>query len=153
MGSETGERERGRDKGVERPGGRTWESAVAAGRHGTGQHRPVSGRAPRPSPPGIAAADRTTIIGIHWEHIDRGGRDRIYFVQGAEPCAKGRAWQIGSLDKSWDALVSSAEAFGGCGTFIQYAQTRFKGVTRTCSPYCDALGPLNDRVLSIRWRA
>lgn len=101
----------------------------------------------------LAHDDVTTIIGIHWEHAQRGGRDRIYFVQGANPCAGGRVWQIADLDKGWDAIASSAEAFGGCGTFTQFAQPRFKGQSRACSPYCATLGPLNDAVGSIRWRA
>lgn len=97
--------------------------------------------------------DVTTIIGIQWEHAQRGGRDRIYFVQGANPCAGGRVWQIADLDKGWDAIASSAEAFGGCGTFTQFAQPRFKGQSRSCAPYCASLGPLNDGVGSMRWRA
>ncbi len=101
----------------------------------------------------VRPEDVTTIIGIHWEHADRQGRDRIYFVKGAAPCGSGRVWQIAQLDKGWDSLVSSAEGFGGCGTFVQFAQAKFKGQSRACSPYCESLGPLNDKVLSIRWRA
>jgi hypothetical protein len=101
----------------------------------------------------LAPEDVTTIIGIHWEHAHRGGRDRIYFVQGAKPCAGGRVWQISDLDKGWDTIASSAEAFGGCGTFTQFEEPRFKGLSRTCAPYCATFGPLNDAVGSIRWRA
>jgi hypothetical protein len=49
--------------------------------------------------------------------------------------------------------VSSAEAFGGCGTFTQFAKPKFQGGSRACTPYCESLGALNDRVGSIRWRA
>lgn len=101
----------------------------------------------------MAPAEMTTIIGIHWEHTQRAGRDRIYFVQGANPCAGNRVWQIADLDKGWDGIASSAEGFGGCDTFTQFAAPRFKGQTRTCTPYCASLGPLNDAVGSIRWRA
>jgi hypothetical protein len=104
--------------------------------------------APKPSP-----KDVTTIIGIHWEHAGRQGRDRIYFVKGADPCAGGRVWQISKLDRGWDSIASSAEGFGGCGTFVQFARPKFKGGSRACTPYCDSLGALNDRVGSIRWRA
>lgn len=104
--------------------------------------------APKPAP-----KDVTTIIGIHWEHAGRQGRDRIYFVKGTDPCAGGRVWQISSLDRGWDSIVSSAEAFGGCGTFTQFAKAKFQGGSRVCTPYCESLGALNDRVGSIRWRA
>lgn len=97
--------------------------------------------------------DATTIIGIHWEHADRGGRDRIYFVKGNAPCAGGRVWQIGKLDAGWDGIVSSAEGFGGCGTFEQFRDAKAKGPSRVCAPYCATLGPLNDQVSSIRWKA
>lgn len=95
----------------------------------------------------------TTIIGIHWEHADRGGRDRIYFVKGGTPCAGGRVWQIGKLDVGWDGRVSSAEGFGGCGTFEQFRDAKAKGQSRACTPYCATLGPLNDEVSSVRWKA
>lgn len=95
----------------------------------------------------------TTIIGIHWEHVDRGGRDRIYFVKGKAPCAGGRVWQIGKLDVGWDGMVSSAEAFGGCGSFEQFRDAKHKGPSRVCLPYCATLGPLNDEVSSVRWKA
>ncbi len=101
----------------------------------------------------IALQNPTTIIGIHWADADRGGQDRIYFVKGAAPCAAGRTWQIGRLDAGWDTIVSSAEAFGGCGTFTQYQKAKQAGVSRVCSPYCATLGPLNDRVVSVRWGA
>jgi len=99
----------------------------------------------------VAAGARTTIIGIHWEDADRGGRDRIYFVKGSSPCGSGRTWQIGKLDAGWDAIVSSAEAFGGCGTFTQFQKAKQAGTSRVCKPYCANLGPLNDRVISVRW--
>jgi hypothetical protein len=101
----------------------------------------------------VAPADTTTIIGIHWEHEDRGGRDRIYYVKGAAPCASGRVWQIAALDAGWDGLVSSAEAFGGCGTFVQFGSKGYGGQSRACTPYCASLGALNDKVKSVRWRA
>jgi hypothetical protein len=99
------------------------------------------------------AAKPTTIIGIHWEHADRLGRDRIYFVKGTAPCAHGRTWQISRLDAGWDRIASSAEAFGGCGVFTQYRDAKFKGAARVCAPVCLTLGTLNDRVGSVRWRA
>ena len=95
----------------------------------------------------------TTIIGIHWEHAGRGGRDRIYYVKGAAPCAGGRVWQINKLDAGWDTLASSAEAFGGCGTFSQFSAVNWKGQSRVCTPYCASLGGLNDHVKSVRWRS
>jgi hypothetical protein len=95
----------------------------------------------------------TTIIGIQWENTDRGGRDRIYFVKGSAPCKAGRAWQIGQLDAGWDQLVSSAEGFGGCDTFEQYRDAKLKGPSKVCVPYCATLGPLNDKVSSVRWRS
>jgi hypothetical protein len=95
----------------------------------------------------------TTIIGIHWEHADRGGRERIYFVKGAQPCANGRKWQISKLDGGWDRLVSAAEGFGGCTRFVQFEHVKHMGASQVCSPYCANLGPLNDQVSAIRWRA
>ncbi|MFN8623742.1 MAG: hypothetical protein U0869_23620 [Chloroflexota bacterium] len=100
-----------------------------------------------------APSDTTTIIGIHWEHEDRGGRDRIYYVKGNAPCSNGRVWQIPALDAGWDGLVSSAEAFGGCGTFVQFGSKGYGGQSRACTPYCASLGGLNDNVKSVRWRA
>jgi hypothetical protein len=101
----------------------------------------------------LAPSDVTTIIGIHWEHQDRGGRDRIYYVKGANPCGSGRQWQVNALDAGWDTLVSSGEAFGGCGTFIQYGGKKATGPSLACTPYCASMGALNDAVRSVRWRA
>ncbi len=95
----------------------------------------------------------TTIIGIHWEHVDRGGRDRIYFVKGTKPCSKGRIWQIGQLDAGWDRLISSAESFGGCGAFEQFRDARHRGPSLVCTPYCASFGTLNDEISSVRWKA
>jgi hypothetical protein len=55
------ERERGRDKGVERPGGRTWESAVTAGRHGTGDES-IEVELPAISPPEKGELNRPTFL-------------------------------------------------------------------------------------------
>jgi hypothetical protein len=92
------------------------------------------------------------VIGQDWEHNDRGGRVRTYWVSTSNAPCTGRIWEIDQLDLGWDTIISSAQGFSGCDRFEHWEDPDQQGAVRTCSTYCSSMGVLNDQTSSLRWR-
>ena len=90
-----------------------------------------------------------TTIGIDYDGANYSSGGYIWTVSNSVGCSTGTTYSVSSMPSGWNDRVSSAQAFGGCNTFVHYANTGLGGDSITCT--CSSMGTMNNRTSSERW--
>ncbi|MBM7829537.1 hypothetical protein JOE59_000242 [Agromyces cerinus] len=94
----------------------------------------------------LAAA--TTSLGTVYSDINKGGSSLTFW--GSSGCY-GVLFGFSSLPSGWTGNISSAVGSHGCWASL-YTTTGYGGLRLTCTPTCNGIGSLNDKVKSIVFR-
>jgi len=91
-----------------------------------------------------------TSIAVGTVYKDAAGAGGSLTFWGSNGCA-GATFGFATLASDWEISISSVRATNGCWGTV-YAATNYGGTRLNCTPFCSALGALNDSVKSVVFR-